>query len=186
MRIVAPLAASILLLLLPSLAYKEGPLPNMTGGFGDASCHSCHFDNPINAAGGALMLSGVPAAYQASRRYAVTVQLTKTGLKRGGFEISARFAQGSRRGRQAGAWRTLDARVQLQSSKDGRVQFAQHTTSGTLAQSRGTLSWTLEWSAPDAARVPVQFNVAGNASNDDASPLGDFIYVAERLAAPQR
>ncbi len=40
MRIVLPLAAVIAALSLSLLAYKEGPLPNMTGGFGDESCHS--------------------------------------------------------------------------------------------------------------------------------------------------
>lgn len=186
MRIVLPLAAVIVALSLPLLAYKEGPLPNMTGGFGDGSCHSCHFDNPINAPGGALTVSGIPERYKAAQRYVITVDLTRLALRRGGFEIAARFQTGPRRGQQAGLWRALDSRVQLQSSKDGRLQFAQHTTAGTMAQPRGALRWALEWTAPGAATAPVQFNVAGNASNNDASPLGDFIYVAEIAAVAQR
>ncbi len=186
MRIVLPLAAVIAALSLSLLAYKEGPLPNMTGGFGDESCHSCHFDNPINAPGGALVVSGIPKRYQAAQRYVITVELTRSRLKRGGFEIAARFQTGPRRGQQAGLWRALDRRVQLQASKDGRLQFAQHTTVGTMAQPRGALRWALEWTAPVAAPAPVQFNVAGNASNDDASPLGDFVYVVEIASVAQR
>ena len=68
-----------------------------------------------------------------------------------------------------------------------RLQFAQHTTAGTMAQPRRrALRWALEWTAPQAAPAPVQFNVAGNASNNDASPLGDFIYVAEIASVAQR
>jgi hypothetical protein len=122
-------------------------------------------------------------AYRPAQRYVITVELTRLGLKRGGFEIAARLQKGPRRGQQAGFWRALDRRVQLQSSKDGRLHFAQHTAAGTMAQPRGSLRWALEWTAPQAATAPVQFNVAGNASNDDASPLGDFIYVAEIASA---
>ena len=186
MRIVLPLAAVIVALSLPLLAYKEGPLPNMTGGFGDGSCHSCHFDNPINAPGGALIVSGIPGRYNAAQRYVITVELTRSGLTRGGFEIAARFQTGPRRGQQAGHWRALDRRVQLRSSKDGRLQFAQHTTAGTMAQPRGALRWAFEWTAPTTAPAPVQFNVAGNASNNDASPLGDFIHVDEIASVAQR
>ena len=186
MRIVLPLATATVALSLSLLAYREGPLPNMAGGFGDGSCHSCHFDNPINAPGGALIVSGIPKRYKAAQRYVLTVELTRARLKRGGFEIAVRFQTGPRRGQQAGLWRALDGRVQLQSSKDGRLQFAQHTTAGTIAQPPGALRWALEWTAPQAATAPVQFNVAANASNDDASPLGDFIYVAEIASAAQQ
>jgi hypothetical protein len=37
--------------------------------------------------------------------------------------------------------------------------------------------WTMEWTAPSTGAGPVQFNVAANASNNDDSPLGDFIYM---------
>jgi hypothetical protein len=57
-------------------------------------------------------------------------------------QLSARFAAGRPAARpQAGNWRPLDERVQLQPSKDKRLVFAQHTTAGTLAAERGTLQW---------------------------------------------
>jgi hypothetical protein len=72
----------------------------------------------------------------------------------------------------------------VQPSKDKRLLFAQHTTVGTVTPERGTLRWTLEWTAPAAAPSPVRFNLAGNASNDDASPLGDYIYLSESMSRP--
>src|SRR5438128_2936640 len=42
---------------------KEGPYPNVTGGFGEQSCHLYHLDNPINAPGGTLTVEGVPQAF---------------------------------------------------------------------------------------------------------------------------
>jgi len=168
-------------------AYKEGPFPNVAGGFGDKTCHSCHLDNPVNAPGGSLTVTGVPPAYAAGQTYPITVTLARDGLRRGGFEIAARFASGRQRGKQAGAWRLPDQRVQLIASQiDPALQFVQHTLAGSRAATRGSNSWTVEWIAPAATSGPVQFNAAGNASNDDDSALGDFIYVKALRSAPGR
>jgi len=166
-----------------ALAFREGPLPNMTGGFGDKTCRMCHFDNPLNAPGGGVLLS-VPAAYVPGRVYPVKVTVSRKAIERGGFEISARFASGPARGRQAGTWALPgDGRVQsVKSREDPALVFLQHTTLGSTTTSPGRISWTVQWTAP--ADGTVQFNVAANAANDDASPLGDHIYTGERLSRP--
>src|SRR5437660_4290334 len=92
MRIVAPVALFLISLPLAASAFKEGPYPNVTGGFGEQSCHLCHLDNPINAPGGWLTLEGIPPAYTSGQKYNITVTIAREGLRRGGFEISARFA----------------------------------------------------------------------------------------------
>jgi hypothetical protein len=38
----------ILLLARTVSAYQDGPPPGNTGGFGESSCHECHFDHPLN------------------------------------------------------------------------------------------------------------------------------------------
>lgn len=185
MGIVVPLAVLIVTLTLGLAAYREGPLPNMTGGFGEPSCQSCHFDNPLNAPGGSLSLNGVPQPFVPGREYEISVSLKRAGLERGGFELSARFAEGPDRGKQAGTWRASAPRLQIIPSKtDPSLMFVQHTTAGTICAEPGSNSWTLTWTAP-AAAAPVQFNVAANATNNDASPLGDYIYLLERRANPK-
>ena len=167
-------------------AFKEGPYPNVTGGFGEQSCHLCHLDNPINAPGGSLTLDGVPAAYAPGQKYNVTVTIAREGLRRGGFEIAARFASGKLKGKQAGVWRPTDAREQLiPGAVDKTLIFVQHNLAGSRVQSTGANSWTIEWTAP-AAAGPVQFNVASNASNNDDSPLGDYIYLKSARSVPQK
>jgi hypothetical protein len=186
-RIVIPIGVFLLSLPLALLAYKEGPFPNMTGGFGDKTCHFCHLDNPLNAPGGSLTIEGVPLSYAPGQTYPITVALTREGMRRGGFEIAARFASGRRRGTQAGSWRLLDERVQLvPSQKHPSLLFVQHNTAGSVARTPGANSWTIEWTAPTPAAGPVQFNVAGNATNDDASALGDYIYLKALRSSPQK
>jgi hypothetical protein len=166
-------------------SYKDGPAASMTGGFGEPSCRQCHFDNPLNDPNGALRLTGVPDRYKAGESYRISVDLSRAGMTRGGFEISARFASGDQRGKQAGLWRTLNERVQIiHSETDLGVLFVQHNGSGSVAANPGTNSWTIQWIAPEGPAEPVQFNVAGNATNDDASPLGDYIYLAEARSDP--
>jgi hypothetical protein len=201
MRIVLPVAIFLISVPLAALAFKEGPYPNVTGGFGEQSCHLCHLDNPINAPGGSLTIDGVPRAFVPSKRYPITVTISRDGLRRSGFEIAARFASGNRKGRQAGTWRLLDDRVQLipgavdhvltpgsppRVSQRGGVAFVQHNLAGSRAAASGKNSWTIEWIAPAAATSPVQFNVAANASNNDDSPLGDYIYLKAVRSTPQQ
>jgi hypothetical protein len=184
-RILALVAVLICCLSLGVAAFKEGPYPNVTGGFGDQTCHLCHLDNPVNAPGGAVTLDGIPTAYRPAQTYPITVTISRQGLRRGGFEIAARFAGGKQKGRQAGSWRLMDARAQLiPGAVDKALTFVQHNQIGSRAATPGANTWTMEWTAPPAETGAVQFNVAANASNNDDSPLGDYIYVKAARSAP--
>jgi hypothetical protein len=187
MRILVPVVAIVTMLPIAALAFKEGPYPNVTGGFGEQSCHLCHLDNPVNAPGGAVSLEGVPSAYAAGQTYEVTVTISRDGLRRGGFEIAARFASGRQRGKQAGIWKPVDNRVQLiPGAVDKVLTFVQHNLAGSRVPATGANKWTVEWTAPQTANAPVQFNVAANASNNDDSPLGDYIYLKSVRVAPEK
>ena len=186
-RIVAPFAAVLFSLPVAARAFKEGPYPNVTGGFGEQSCHLCHLDNAINEPGGAVDVRGVPPAYSAGQRYPITVTVTREDLRRSGFEIAARYAAGKLKGRQAGAWRVLDGRAQLiPGAVDKALTFVQHNLAGSRTASPGSNSWTIEWTAPATAAAPIQFDVAANASNDDDSPLGDYIYLKRVRSTPAK
>jgi hypothetical protein len=177
----------VLLLILPLAgnAYRDGPAANVAGGFGEPSCQECHFDQPLNDPGGTLAITGTPDRYLARQSYRMTVALSRASMSRGGFEMSARFAAGDRAGQQAGVWRTLDDRVQIvRSEKDPPVFFVQHNTKGSAVAQPGMARWTVEWTAPEDATDAVQFNAAGNAANDDASALGDYVYLSEVRSSP--
>jgi hypothetical protein len=62
----------------------------------------------------------------------------------------------------------------------------QHNLAGSRTATSGVNTWTIEWTAPAAPAGPVQFNVAANASNNDDSPLGDYIYLKTMQSAPAR
>jgi hypothetical protein len=115
------------------------------------------------------------------------VSIEREDIRRAGFEIAARFASGKQKGRQAGSRRVLDARAQLiPGAVDKALTFVQHNLAGSRAVTRGANEWTIEWTAPTPAASPIIFNVAANASNNDDSPLGDYIYLKSARSAPPR
>ncbi len=93
----------------------------------------------------------------------------------GGFQLAARFADG----KAAGTWSVTGDRARVASGG-----FVQHTKAGARVSATNVNEWQATWTAPE--RGEVVFNVAGNASNNDASPLGDFIYVVELKSAAAR
>ena len=172
----------------PQAAYLDGPPPAHAGGFGEDTCHACHFENDLDAPGGSLTISGLPATFDPSGTYHITVSLERAGMGRAGFQLAARIGDGDGAGGPAGALQGLDgdARVQAALAPDG-VAYAQHTEPGTVLTGPDSTSWTVEWRPADVDATAVVFHAAANAANDDASEFGDFIYTASatsRSAGP--
>ena len=170
---------------LPEAAYLDGPPPAHTGGFGNDTCHTCHFENDLDAAGGSLAIGGVPDAFDPSVSYRITVSLERPGMGRAGFQLAARVREGDGAGDPAGLLQPLDGneRVQVVAGADG-VTYAQHTAAGTALTGPQSTSWTFEWRPPADGTAAVAFHAAANAANDDASEFGDFIYTASATAHP--
>jgi hypothetical protein len=176
------LLAGILLAAPLALAFQEGPLPGLTGGFGEPTCQVCHFENALNDPAGALRLAGVPRSYTPGAPYAITIALRRPGLTRGGFQLTARFAAGPEAGREAGTIAVPDDRIQIVTAPDRPMHYVQHTVRGTQAATPGEVEWRINWTAP--ASGAVVFHVAANATNDDQSALGDFIYAQSATTQP--
>jgi hypothetical protein len=171
-----------LAVLVPALVlYEHQPPPAHTGGFGEPSCASCHFDNELNAPGGLLEIEGLPDGYTPGERYLLSIVLQRPELRRGGFQLASRFAAGEEAGSQAGALRAVDERVEVVEA--GGVSYARHTRAGSREVEGATTRWQLEWTAPTRGGV-VSLNVAANAANGDASEFGDFIQLVERRVTP--
>ena len=157
----------------PGGAHADGPPPRNTGGFREPTCALCHRGGEPNAPGGALRLVA-PASYRPGAEHAIEVQLERPGLRRGGFHLSVRFAEGTLAGTQAGELLAVAEWVQVVAAH--KVAYASHTAAGTQVATAGEARWQLRWKAPAAGGGTVVFHLAANASNDDDSELGDAIY----------
>lgn len=155
--------------------YAANPPLAHTGGFGEPTCRACHFGQPLNASGGSLAVTGLPDTYVPGKRYRLTLRLHRPDLGRGGFELTARFPDGT----QAGSLRAADEGATVTTIDTSGVQYAHHTPAGTEPAAPDTARWTLEWTAPPSGGLVV-IHAATNAANFDASAFGDFIYTAQR------
>lgn len=163
--------------------YAEGAPVGFSGGFGEPSCHACHFDAELNAGPGRLAIAGVPDRFTPGRQYLLTVTLTTPGMRLGGFQLTARRTEG---GAQAGSLAAgSDDRERVRIDVQGGVQYVSQRRTGTSLASAGTATWTLMWTAP-AGGASVVFHVAANAGDGDETAEGDFVYTANLESAPGR
>ena len=145
-----------------------------TGGFGEPTCHECHFELPVNQ-DGSLTVEGFPGRYEPGRTYEVRVTLASEGTERAGFQAAVRRASGPGEGTQAGRLAPVDPRTMVQDTAG--VQYVQHARGASWTGGAPAASWSFAWTAPDGG--PVVLHAAANSSNGDESPLGDIVYTAE-------
>lgn len=67
------------------------------------------------------------------------------------------------------------SRVAVDTADSSDVQYAHHTLAGADVSGAET-SWSVQWTAPEAAGDSVRVHVSANAANDDASEFGDDVY----------
>jgi hypothetical protein len=160
---------------------RDRPPPGHTGGFGEPTCHACHFMAEVNSGGGALAIAGLPRAWEPGRLYTVEVTLNHDGMRAAGFQLAARFEDGT----QAGRLSAIDGEASgVEVAKQDGVAYALQLYAGSRPDADGRIRWTVAWTAPDAGGT-VHFHAAANAADADESPLGDYVYTAvARAAAP--
>lgn len=165
-------------------SYVDGPPPGHTGGFGEPTCRSCHFDNPLQPAGRNLSVSGLPATYIPGDSYRLEIELLAPDARRAGFQLSARFASGLDAGDQSGGLGSSGDRVSVVTASASGIQYAQQTRRGATLEAPGPARWSVDWTAPSHRRAPVAFHIAANAANGDDSAFGDRIFAAELIVEP--
>ncbi|HSH46923.1 MAG TPA: choice-of-anchor V domain-containing protein [Longimicrobiales bacterium] len=155
-------------------AYRTGAPAAHTGGFGEPTCETCHFSD--GAAPGALTLHA-PTEVAPGSAHNVRITLRDPDLRSAGFQLSARFADGPRRGQQAGSLTAPEESGLDVVVADG-TEYIGHTGSSVRSVEPGEpVEWTLRWTAPTGGGAVV-FHAAANAANDDDSEFGDRIYTA--------
>lgn len=161
---------------LPKQSYPEHLIGAFTGGFGEQTCHSCHFDYDLNRSEGNLQVSGLPEQLISGKVYSIKIEVYREDLGKAGFQLASR----DQLGKQAGVFKiTENERVMLTENMPDSLQFIQHSSKGTEPVNNGINKWIILWEAPSYLPDTVYFNVASNAANGDASEFGDWIYTKE-------
>lgn len=158
----------------PAAAFPEGALLGHTGGFGEDSCASCHFGG-AQGEQIALRVEGL-GVYEPGARYRFFIRVVDPDAAVAGFQLSARFENGS----NAGTLTAIAQASQTGSLED--VIYASHSAPQPLED--GEAVWELEWAVPDGPSRPVIFNAASVSGADDQSPIGDNVQSLELRVDP--
>jgi uncharacterized protein (TIGR03437 family) len=164
---------------LPLAANAVNPPLSFTGGFSEPNCTQCH-TGTVNPSGGSVAVVGAPAVYTPGSTIPIQVQIVDASAASWGFELSARFTNGS----QAGSF-TPNSTVSVRTgSWDGfAVQYASQGTAAV--QTGSSFTFTVNWTAPaDSTGGEIVFDAAGMAATSDPGTPGGRTYITEvRLAA---
>ena len=161
-------------------AYRTGPPPGHTGAFGEPDCGACHFD--AGGVGSGSLTVKAPESYRPEEPVHITIELRHLDMAAAGFQLTARFTDGSNAGRQAGVLAPSD-RVGVEVGEGG-VLYAAHTAAGSALDESGLAVWTVAWTPPHG-QGPVALDVAAQASNDDDSEFGEQLYLTRRIVEPE-
>jgi hypothetical protein len=159
-------------------AYPDLPAPAHTGGFGEPTCQTCHFDNDLNTPDGSLTVEGWPETPEPGAEYPLTVRLEHPEMATAGFQLAIRTPEGE----QAGTLAPGDGRSAVAEGPGGIV-YLHHTEPGTALTTPGASEWGFVWVAPERISG-LRLHVAANAANGDASAFGDFIYADSLSVSP--
>ena len=163
----------------PYAAYRDGPPPGFSGGFGEPSCDACHFSEPLNDPAGYLEIAVPGESYVGGRSYPISISLGRPKLAAGGFQLTARFAEG---GGQAGVLSVEpNSAERVALVVDREIEYAFQGAGGSVPTGPDRIAWTVLWTAPVSGGT-VHFHVAANAGNGDENASGDFIYTGVAVA----
>jgi hypothetical protein len=163
-------------------ATRDRPPPAHTGGFGEPTCQSCHDDLPANRGPGTLRITGIhDGLFHPGQAYDLHVELEDLHLRAAGFQLTARFRDGS----QAGQFEVPSAETgRIAATLAGGIVFMHHLYDGTEVATRGAARWSVRWLPPEGAGGTVVLHAAAVAADNDLSNLGDNVYTAELLLRP--
>jgi hypothetical protein len=162
-------------------AYADGAPAGFSGGFGEPSCHGCHFHAEPDSGPGRVTIAGLPDRFKPGERYPLTITLSRPDMKLGGFQLTARFKDG---GAQAGSLATeAGGQERVRIDERSGVQYVSQRRSGTSLAAANTAIWKLLWTAPPTGG-PVVVHVAANAANGDDTADGDYVHTAAAESVP--
>ncbi len=146
---------------LPLMAYPDGAPWGSADPEGAQNCASCHYAEDAVRDSSAILVTGLPREVERGKTYSFHLSLADLEYASIGFLAAASHG------------RFLNVDGENTTVLEAMVRSTKPKYSSDAAD-----SWVLEWEAPADMSVgeSVAFDLAVNASNDDASPFGDAIH----------
>jgi hypothetical protein len=142
--------------------FTSNPPTGKTGAPGEGNCTDCHSGSTMSGDGVVFFTVGGGPGYMPGSTYPITVS-TISGTKNG-FELTILDGDENFQG-------SFTAGDNSSLATGGGVDYIRHSASD------GVLSWTFDWTAPDADAGELTAYYCVNISNDNGSSSGDEIFL---------
>ena len=169
------------------VSYTSGASPAYTGAISEGNCTSCHSSYSLVTSGTQWnrirMRSNIPSTgYLPDSTYTITITYAESGISKFGFQLTGLDTTNA----AAGTFSTSDTRTSTSSTSVGgktRYYIGQ-TTTGSARVATDSTAWTFKWKAPSTNVGKVKFYTTVNATNNNGSDNGDYIYKKDFTITP--
>lgn len=172
--IITLLTGSIFAILLIAGTMNNGGSPGKKAGspLDGASCLQCHSGSSTQVD---WITTNIPeSGWVPGQTYIITLNASHGTAPKIGFELTAENSS-----EKTGSFKITDADRTRLSFSDKSVT---HKSAGTTPID-GTLSWEMEWTAPEVDKGEITFYAAINAANGNGSTSGDTIFTSSLTLA---
>ena len=159
-RIAGLIALSVVVAPAPLSAFPDGAPWGSADPKGVQSCASCHYAAEAVLDSKSVVATGLPDEIETGKTYSLTLALSQLDHETAGFLVAASHGE---------FLKTDSENIEVLQS------MARSTTPKPSGEEGG---WEVNWMAPLDLQPgdTVTFDIAINASNDDASPFGDVVH----------
>ena len=156
-----------------------------TGSPGETNCSNCHSSYAVNSGGGSISIASSDMTnweYVPGQTYHLSVTVSRPGNSLFGFGFEA-----LRAGSNISAGSFVITHPSSTTIKNATVAGLSrpnvvHTLNGGL--SSDTKVFQFDWTAPTTNVGNIIFYAAGNACNNNANELGDYVYTTSQVLSP--
>ncbi len=179
---------TLIIILIASVAgisaiMKEDGRAGATGSPGETTCNTtqCHNNFTLNSGGGSIAISSPNLnnwVYSPGQVYQIDVTVSKLGVNLFGLGFEALRSTGANGGTLS---ITNSTETQIKSafiSGNIRANVVHKLNGGASAD---TKTFSFNWTAPNSNIGNITFYAAGNASNDNGTAAGDYIYTTSQV-----
>jgi hypothetical protein len=155
-----------------------------TGSPGEQTCSqsNCHTGSADNSMGGSVTLTSTDLVnweYTPGQTYTLTATVSQQGRSLFGIGLEALLPSGANAGNLVPGIGTTTKNATI--AGNSRKNIVHNMNAGATANSH---SFTFTWTAPATDVGPVTIYYAGNATNNNGTKTGDYIYNASQVVTP--
>ena len=184
-KLFIPILSVILFVSLAAGTMEDDGKAGYTGSPGETTCNTsmCHNSFALNSGGGSISATSTMNnwTYEPFTTYAITVKVARTGNQLFGVGVELLTATNNNGGTLTIS-DPIHTHIKTRTVSSVSRRNVVHTLDG--GASADSALFTFNWTSPDTSAGTMTLYMAGNATNANNQPTGDYVYAATQLIQP--